>query len=109
MSDAVETSRTPESVFGIIGAIFGLLGGLFAIVLSVFGSELLYLGVSAIPSSIVGIIGSVCKEQPQKGLCDPHSQCDLASSKHICYVIPKTVFPGIAAILGLISSSNLIF
>ena len=59
MSETVEKSRTLELVLGIIGGVFGLLGGLAALVFSVFATDILWLGISAILASILGIVGSV--------------------------------------------------
>ncbi len=60
MEDNLEkTSRTIEIVLGILGGIFGLLGGIIAVLFSVFASDILSLGISAIIASIVGIIGAV--------------------------------------------------
>lgn len=103
MADAPETSRTLELVLGVIGGIFGLLGGLFAIVFSVFGPELLYLGMSAILASILGIIGSVyVRNNPRRGGAVLIISAVWLLISISAFAIPGTVFLGIAGVLALI-------
>ncbi len=103
MSETVEKSRTLELVFGIIGGVFGLLGGLAALVFSVFATDILWLGISAILASILGIVGSVyVRSNPRKGgvLLIVSAVWLLISIS--AYAIPGTVFLGLAGVLALL-------
>lgn len=103
MVEETQTSRTLELVLGIIGGIFGLLGGLFAIVFSVFVSRALYLGISAILASILGIIGAIyVRENPRNaGIILIFSAIWLLISIS-AFSIPGTIFLGISGILGIV-------
>ncbi|WP_455240649.1 DUF4064 domain-containing protein [Methanothermobacter tenebrarum] len=103
MVEEVQNSRILELVLGIIGSIFGLLGGLFAIVFSVFASDLLYLGISAILASIVGIIGAIYVQRSPRnaGIILIVSAIWLLVSIS-AYAIPGTVFLGISGVLALL-------
>lgn len=103
MVEEVQNSRILELVLGIIGSILGLLGGLFAIFFSVFRSEALYLGISAIMASILGIIGAVyVRENPRNGgiLLIVSAVWLLISISAVA--IPGTIFLGISGILAII-------
>jgi len=101
--EETQSSRTLELVLGIIGGIFGLLGGLFAISFSVFASEVLYLGISAVLASILGIIGAVYVQRNPRnaGLILIISAIWLLISIS-AFAIPGTVFLGISGVLALI-------
>ncbi|MDI6701533.1 DUF4064 domain-containing protein [Methanothermobacter wolfeii] len=103
MSETVEKSRTLELVLGIIGGVFGLLGGLAALVFSVFATDILWLGISAILASILGIIGSVyVRNNPRNGgvLLIVSAVWLLISIS--AFAIPGTVFLGLAGVLALL-------
>jgi len=99
----MQTSRTLEMVLGIIGSIFGVLGGLFAIFFSVFGPELLYLGISAVMASILGIIGAVyVREKPRNGGIILIVSAIWLLISISAFAIPGTIFLGIGGILAII-------
>ena len=103
MSETVEKSRTLELVLGIIGGVFGLLGGLAALVFSVFATDILWLGISAILASILGIVGSVyVRSNPRNGgvLLIVSAVWLLISIS--AFAIPGTVFLGLAGVLALL-------
>lgn len=103
MSEKVEKSRTLELVLGIIGGVFGLLGGLAALVFSVFATDILWLGISAILASILGIVGSVyVRNNPRNGgvLLIVSAVWLLISIS--AFAIPGTVFLGLAGVLALL-------
>ncbi|MDI6841635.1 putative protein {ECO:0000313/EMBL:ADL58504,1} [Methanothermobacter wolfeii] len=103
MSETVEKSRTLELVLGIIGGVFGLLGGLAALVFSVFATDILWLGISAILASILGIVGSVyVRNNPRNGgvLLIVSAVWLLISIS--AFAIPGTVFLGLAGVLALL-------
>ncbi|MDI6881737.1 MAG: DUF4064 domain-containing protein [Methanothermobacter sp.] len=103
MVEEMRTSRILEMVLGIIGSIFGLLGGLFAIFFSVFASEVLYLGISAVMASILGIIGAVyVRENPRNGGIILIVSAIWLLISISAFAIPGTIFLGISGILAII-------
>ncbi len=93
MTGEMETSRILELVFGDDRGYIRIPWRLFCNFLSVFASELLYLGISAILASILGIIGAVyVRVNPRNGgiiliINDVWLLISIST-----YAIPGTVF-----------------